>query len=41
MNFRNIEIRSLFKILNEIGIENNLDFDEIRKKFFDDMKNYE
>ena len=28
-------------MLNEIGMENNLDFDEIRKKFFDDVKNYE
>ena len=28
-------------MLNEIGLENNQDFDEIRKKFFNDVKNYE
>ena len=28
-------------MLNEIGLENNLDFNEIRKQFFDDIKNYE
>ena len=35
------ELRTLINMLNEIGLENNLDFDEIRKKFFDDVKNYE
>ena len=28
-------------MLNEIGLENNQNFDEIIKKFFDDVKNYE
>ena len=28
-------------MLNELGLENNQDFDEIRKEFFDDIKNYE
>ena len=28
-------------MLNEIGLENNLNFNEIRKQFFDDVKNYE
>ena len=28
-------------MLNEIGLENNTDFNEIRKQFFDDIKNYE
>ena len=28
-------------MLNEIGLENNQDFDEIKKKFFNDVKNYE
>jgi hypothetical protein len=41
MGFGNKELRSLFNILNEIGLENNLDFNEIRKQFFDDVKNYE
>ena len=35
------EFRTLINMLNEIGLENNQDFDEIRKKFFDDVKNYE
>ena len=41
MGFGNKELRSLIKVLNEIGLENNLDFNEIRKQFFDDVKNYE
>ena len=28
-------------MLNEIGLENNVEFDEIIKQFFDDVKNYE
>ena len=28
-------------MLNEIGLEHNVDFEEIRKIFFDDVKNYE
>ena len=28
-------------MLNEIGMENNSQFDEIIKKYFDDVKNYE
>ena len=28
-------------MLNEIGLENNEEYDEIIKKFFDDVKNYE
>ena len=28
-------------MLNEIGLENNLNYDEIIKEFFDDVKNYE
>jgi CENP-B N-terminal DNA-binding domain len=39
--FRIEEFRTLNNILNEIGLEHNLNFDEIRKKFFDDAKNYE
>lgn len=35
------ELRTLFNILNEIGMDYNQNFDEIRKKFFDDVKNYE
>jgi len=35
------ELRTLINILNEIGMEHNLDFDDIRKKFFHDIKNYE
>ena len=35
------ELRTLINMLNEIGLENNQDFDEIRKEFFDDIKNYE
>ena len=39
--FGNKELRTLFNMLNEIGREHNLDFNDIRKKFFDDVKNYE
>ena len=39
--FGNEEFRTLINMLNEIGLEHNIDFDEIRKKFFDDVKNYE
>ena len=35
------ELRTLYKMLNEIGLENNRSFDEIREKYFDDVKNYE
>ena len=35
------EFRTLINMLNEIGLENNQNFDEIRKEFFDDVKNYE
>src|SRR5215204_520440 len=35
------ELRTLINMLNEIGLENNQDYDEIRKEFFDDVKNYE
>jgi hypothetical protein len=35
------ELRTLFNMLNEIGMGYNQNFDEIRKKFFDDVKNYE
>ena len=41
MGFGNKELRTLFNMLNEIGLENNLDFNDIRKQFFDDVKNYE
>ena len=41
MGFGNIELRSLITLLNEIGLENNLNFNEIRKQFFHDVKNYE
>ena len=33
-----IEFRTLFNILNEIGMEKNQDFDVTIKKFFDDVK---
>ena len=39
--FGNKELRTLFNILNEIGREHNLDFNDIREKFFDGVKNYE
>ena len=35
------EFRTFINMLNEIGLENNQFYDEIRKKFFDDVKNYE
>jgi hypothetical protein len=35
------ELRTLINMLNEIGLENNQDFDETKKEFFDDIKNYE
>ena len=35
------EFRTLYYLLNEIGLENNLEFDVIIKQFFDDVKNYE
>ena len=35
------ELRTLINMLNEIGLENNQNFDEVRKEFFDDVKNYE
>jgi hypothetical protein len=41
MGFGNKELRTLNNILNEIGLENNLDYNEIRKEFFGDIKNYE
>ena len=41
MGFGNKEFRTLNNMLNEIGGENNESFDGIRKKFFDDVKNYE
>ena len=41
MGFGINELRTLINVLNEIGKENNQSFDEIRKQFFDDLKNYE
>ncbi|HEX6294778.1 MAG TPA: helix-turn-helix domain-containing protein [Nitrososphaeraceae archaeon] len=35
------ELRTLIHMINEIGLEHNIDYDEIRKEFFDDVKNYE
>ena len=35
------EFRTLINMLNEIGLENNQNFDDIRKEFFDDVENYE
>ena len=35
-----IELRTLFNILNEIGLEKNQNSDVTIKKFFDDVKNY-
>jgi len=35
------ELRTLISMLNEIGLENNQDFNETRKRFFDDLENYE
>ena len=39
--FGNKELRTLIHLLNEIGKEHKLDFNDIRIKFFDDVKNYE
>ena len=41
MGFGINELRTLTYMLNEIGKENNQSFNEIRKEFFDDLKNYE
>jgi hypothetical protein len=41
MGFGIKEFRTLSNMLNELGDENNESFDGIRKKFFDDVKNYE
>jgi hypothetical protein len=41
MGFGINELRTLTNMLNEIGKENNQSFDEVRKEFFDDLKNYE
>jgi DNA repair exonuclease SbcCD ATPase subunit len=35
------ELRTLYNMLNEIGRENDLTYDEIRNEFFKDVKNYE
>jgi hypothetical protein len=35
------ELRTLYNMLNEIGRENDFEYDEVRNKFFDDVKNYE
>ena len=35
------ELRTLINMLNEIGMEHHQTFDEIRKKYFDDVKNYD
>jgi uncharacterized protein YktA (UPF0223 family) len=40
MDFGINELRVLFNTLNEIGRENNKNIDEIKKEFFDDLKNY-
>ena len=39
--FGNKEFRTLINVLNEIGLENNIEFNDIKEKFFDDVKNYE
>jgi hypothetical protein len=41
MGFGITEFRTLSNMLNEIGEDNKESFDGIRKKFFDDVKNYE
>ena len=41
MGFGIKEFRTLSNMLNEIGEDNKESFDGIRKKFFDDVKNYE
>src|SRR5688500_15241648 len=40
MDFGINELRVLFNTLNDIGRENNKNIDEIKKEFFDDLKNY-
>ena len=35
------EFRTFINMLNEIGMEHNQTYDEIKKKFFNDVKNYE
>ena len=40
MDFGIGQLRVLFNTLNEIGRENNKSLDEIKKEFFDDLKNY-
>ena len=35
------EFRTFINMLNEIGMEHNQIYDEIKKKFFNDVKNYE
>ena len=35
------ELRTLINILNEIGLENKQEFEETKKQFFEDVKNYE
>jgi hypothetical protein len=35
------ELRTLINMLNEIGLANNQDYDEIIKEFFGDIQNYE
>ncbi|MDF2738313.1 MAG: hypothetical protein K0S93_2173, partial [Nitrososphaeraceae archaeon] len=35
------ELRTLYNMLNKIGRENDYTYDEVRNKFFDDVKNYE
>ena len=41
MGFGIKELRTLINMLNEIGGRITIDFDGIRKQFFDDVKNYE
>ena len=35
------ELRTLIHMINEIGLGHKINYEEIRKKYFDDMKNYE
>jgi len=35
------ELRILYNLLNEIGLEYNQEYEETKKEFFDDLKNYE
>jgi outer membrane murein-binding lipoprotein Lpp len=39
--FGNNELRTLINLLNEIGLEKNQEFEELRKVFFQDLKNYD